>query len=167
MTTIRGTPPADAEIDSFDLAILNIVQENNQLSSHEIGAAVGLSPSAVQRRLRRLRELRVIFGDVALIAPSVAGNRVTIIVEIVLESEQLQNRREFEKIVLTRPEVVQCYYVTGQADYILILTVPSMEAYSSFTDEVFSTNPNIKQFHTAVSMNTVKFTTKVAVEERR
>ena len=152
-----------ADLDSFDVAILNLVQEDNQLSSHEIGASVGLSPSAVQRRLRHLRKVGVIMADVALISPAVAGNRVTIIVEVSLEREQLQQRREFERTVGALPEVVQCYYVTGQADYVLILNMTSMEAYGEFTNAVFFANANVKQFSTAVVMTTTKFTTRVAL----
>jgi Lrp/AsnC family leucine-responsive transcriptional regulator len=156
-----------ADLDPFDLAILNIVQEDNQLSSHEIGDKVGLSPSAVQRRLRRLRELKVIMADVSLISPAVAGNRVTIIVEVSLEREQLQQRNEFERSVRAMPEVVQCYYVTGEFDFILVLNVTSMEVYGEFTQELFAANSNVKAFRTAVVMSTVKFTTRVALGRER
>ena len=105
----------------------------------------------------------VIVADVALIAPAVAGNRVTIIVEVSLEHEQLQQRQEFERGVRKLPEVVQCYYVTGNADYVLILNMKSMEEYSQFTDDVFSSNPNIRQFRTTVVMKPIKFTTRVAL----
>jgi Lrp/AsnC family transcriptional regulator, leucine-responsive regulatory protein len=152
-----------AELDSFDVAILNLVQEDNQLSSHQIGASVGLSPSAVQRRLKHLRKTGVIMADVALVSPAVAGNRVTIIVEVSLEREQLQQRQEFERAVCALPEVVQCYYVTGRAEFVLILNMPSMEAYGDFTNAVFFANPNVKHFYTAVVMSTTKFTTRVAL----
>lgn len=161
--SLGGELPTQAELDSFDKAILELVQENNQLSSQQIGEVVGLSASAVQRRLRRLRELGVIFADVSLILPSAAGDRVTIIVEVMLEREQLEQRREFEKTVFGRPEVAQCYYVTGRADYVLIVRVPSMEAYRDFADQVFFANPNVKRFDTAVAMSTTKFTTRVGL----
>jgi len=161
----RNSAPAgpNADLDAFDLAILNLVQEDNQLNSHQIGEKVGLSPSAVQRRLRNLRETGVIIADVSLIAPAVAGNRVTIIVEVSLEHEQLQQRQDFERSVKKLPEVVQCYYVTGNSDYVLILNMKSMEEYSQFTDEVFSSNPNVKQFQTTVVMKPIKFTTRVSL----
>lgn len=152
-----------ADLDRFDVAILNLVQDNNQLTSHEIGDKVGLSPSAVQRRLRRLRDERVIVADVAMISPAIAGSRVTVIVEVSLEREQLGHRQEFERRIRTAPEVVQCYYVTGRADFVLILNMQSMEAYGDFTDKVFSADPNVKQFYTAVVMEQVKFTTQVAL----
>lgn len=154
----------NADLDSFDRAILNIVQDDNQLSSHQIGERVNLSPSAVQRRLRRLRELRVIMADVSMISPAIAGNRVTIIVQVSLEREQLQQRHEFERMVRALPEVMQCYYVTGQADFILVLNVASMEAYAQFTNDVFFANPNIKTFNTSVAMSTVKFSTRVQLD---
>src|SRR5438309_2055112 len=104
---IAASHAPDADLDSFDIAILNLVQDDNQLSSHQIGVSVGLSPSAVQRRLRHLRKTGVIMADVALVSPAVAGNRVTIIVEVSLEREQLQQRQEFERAVCALPEVVQ------------------------------------------------------------
>ena len=154
-------PALPADLDQFDYAILTLVQENNQLSSHEIGDKVGLSPSAVQRRLRRLRETGVIIADVSLISPAAAGNRVVIIVEVSLEREQVQQLREFERSISALPEVTQCYYVTGKSDFILVLNVRSMEAYGEFAERVFHSNPNVKQFYTAVVMNQVKFTTCV------
>ena len=160
---IAASRALGADLDAFDVAILNLVQDNNQLSSHEIGATVGLSPSAVQRRLKHLRKTGVIIADVALIAPAVAGNRVTIIVEVSLEREQLQQREEFEGAVRALPEVMQCYYVTGRAEFVLILNMTSMEAYGEFTNAVFLSNPNVKHFYTAVVMSTTKFTTRVAL----
>lgn len=150
-----------ADLDDFDFAILTLVQENNQLNSHEIGAKVGLSSSAVQRRLRRLRSSGVIIADVSLISPAATGNRVIIVVEVSLEREQLQQLREFERSISALPEVTQCYYVTGRSDFILVLNMRSMEAYGVFANRVFHSNPNVKQFHTSVVMNQVKFTTRV------
>jgi|SRR6185437_1566824 Lrp/AsnC family leucine-responsive transcriptional regulator len=164
MSDERGNPavmhtlPA---IDAFDIDILNLVQENNLLTSQEIAEKVALSASAVQRRLRRLREERIIVADVSVIAPAVVGNRATLIVEVSLEREQLHHLEEFEKTVRKLPEVVQCYYVTGRADFVLILNMASMEEYGEFTKRVFFANPNVKQFHTAVVMSQVKFSTRV------
>ena len=166
MSEERGNPAAMhtlPAIDAFDIDILNLVQENNQLTSQEIAEKVALSASAVQRRLRRLREERIIVADVSVIAPAVVGNRVTVIVEVLLERDQLHHREEFEKTVRKLPEIVQCYYVTGRADFILILNMASMEEYGEFTKRVFFANPNVKQFYTAVVMNQVKFSTQVAL----
>ena len=152
-----------AALDVFDIAILNLVQENNQLTSQEIAEKVALSASAVQRRLRRLREERVIVADVSVIAPAAVGNQVTLIVEVSLEREQLHHLEEFEKTVRRLPEIVQCYYVTGRADFVLILNMTSMEEYGEFTKRVFFANPNVKQFYTAVVMDQVKFGMRVAL----
>lgn len=155
------SPPA--ALDAFDIAILNLVQENNLLTSQEIAEKVSLSASAVQRRLRRLREDGVIVADVSMIAPAVVGNRVTLIVEVSLEREQLNQLEEFERTVRKLPEVVQCYYVTGRADFVLILNMSSMQEYGQFTKDVFFANPNVKQFYTAVVMSQVKFSTRVSL----
>lgn len=152
-------PPTD--LDEFDFAILELIQRNNQLSSHEIGEEVGLSPSAVQRRLRRLRETGVIMADVSLISPAAIGRRVVIIVEVSLEREGVQELREFERAMAAEPEVTQCYYVTGDSDFIMVLNMPTMEAYGEFAKRVFHANANVKEFYTAVVIDQLKFTTRI------
>jgi Lrp/AsnC family transcriptional regulator, leucine-responsive regulatory protein len=164
MAAKRGNPAvthAPPAIDAFDVEILNLVQENNQLTTQEIAEKVALSASAVQRRLRRLREEKAIVADVSVIAPAVAGNRVTLIVEVSLERDQLHLREEFENTARRLPEVAQCYVVTGRADFVLILNMASMEEYGEFTKRVFFANPNVKQFYAAVVTSRVKFSTRV------
>lgn len=156
-----------AELDEFDYAILTLVQQNNQLSSHEIGEKVGLSPSAVQRRLRQLRETGVIMADVSVISPAAIGRRVVIIVEVSLEREGVQHMREFERGIAAQPEVTQCYYVTGNSDFIVVLNMPSMEAYGEFAKRVFHANANVKEFYTAVVIDQVKFTTQIDLSRGR
>lgn len=158
-------PPA--ELDEFDYAILTLVQQNNQLSSHEIGGKVGLSPSAVQRRLRQLRETGVIMADVSLVSPAAIGRRVVVIVEVSLEREGVQHMREFERGIAAQPEVSQCYYVTGNSDFIVILNLPSMEAYGEFAKRVFHANANVKEFYTAVVIDQLKFTTQIDLSHAR
>lgn len=167
--TRRETSPekAPAELDEFDYEILTQVQQNNQLSSHEIGEKVGLSPSAVQRRLRQLRETGVIMADVSLVSPAAIGRRVVVIVEVSLEREGVQHMREFERGIAAEPEVTQCYYVTGNFDFIVVLNMPSMEAYGEFAKRVFHANANVKEFCTAVVIDQLKFTTRIDLSRDR
>ena len=148
-------------LDRFDVALLNLVQENNQLTTEQLADKVGLSASACQRRLKRLRESRSIVADVALLSPDVAGPNVTLIVMVQFEREQLDVLESFKRRISTYPEVTQCYYVTGSADFALVVRVPTMEDYSNFTERAFFIDRNIKCFATYASMQTVKFATKI------
>lgn len=150
-----------ASLDRFDIALLNCVQENNQLTAQELGDRVGLSPTACQRRLKRLRADGVIIGDISIVSPRAVGSNVTLIVQVCLEHEQIHLLDEFKQRMIALPEVVQCYYVTGNVDFVLVISVESMDEYVKFTNRVFFNSSNVKSFHTSVVMNHVKFNLKV------
>jgi Lrp/AsnC family leucine-responsive transcriptional regulator len=145
-------------MDSFDKKILNIVQQNNQLSTERIAEQVNLSPSAVQRRLKRLRKDGIIEADVAIISPQASGRLLTIIVEVTLEQERLISSvlDEFKKLVLNTPEVMQCYHVTGNADFILIIAAKDMQDYEALTHRLFVDNRSVRRFQTSVVVSRVK-----------
>ncbi|HEX8194619.1 MAG TPA: Lrp/AsnC family transcriptional regulator [Pyrinomonadaceae bacterium] len=145
-------------MDSFDKKILAIVQQNNQLSTERIAEQVNLSPSAVQRRLKRLRKDGIIEADVAIISPQASGRLLTIIVEVTLEQERLISSvlDEFKKLVLNTPEVMQCYHVTGNADFILIIDAKDMQDYEALTRRLFIDNRSVRRFQTSVVVSRVK-----------
>jgi Lrp/AsnC family transcriptional regulator, leucine-responsive regulatory protein len=153
------------ELDPFDVALLNIVQDNNLLTTERLAEKVGLSATACQRRLKRLRAEGVIAADVSLLSAEAAGTPVTLIVLVSLEREQRDLLDGFKRRIAGYPEVTQCYYVTGNADFILVVRVASMEAYGKFTERAFFGDKNVKAFQTFASMQTVKFTTKVHIAE--
>ena len=145
-----------SKIDQFDIKILNLVQENNKLRTEKIAEHVGLSPSAVQRRLRRLREEGIIEADISVIAPEEVGRKMIVIVEVTLERERPEILEDFKKLTLAAPEVMQCYYVTGHTDIILIITAKDMQDYDAFTRRFFFGNPHVKRFETNVVINRIK-----------
>jgi DNA-binding Lrp family transcriptional regulator len=151
------------DLDAFDLKILDRLQANNRTSLHEIGQSVNLSAAAVQRRVRRMEDAKVIQANVAVVDPRAVGRPITLIVEVQLDSEQADildaARNEFASV----PEVQQCYYVTGAADFILIITVTSMEEYAVLSHRLFLENPNVKHFSTNVAMSRVKVSLAVPV----
>jgi len=155
---------ARIDLDRLDLKLLMLLQENNQQTSEELAERVGLSPTSCLRRLRRLRENGAILSDVSIISPSVAGTRVTSIVMVALEQEQLDLLDTFKKRMSAYPEVTQCYYVTGSADFILVVNTGSMEEYGAFTERAFFPDKNIQSFTTFVAMQTVKFTTRINLD---
>jgi Lrp/AsnC family leucine-responsive transcriptional regulator len=153
------------EMDSFDAKILNIVQRDNRLSAEKIADQVGLSPSAVQRRLKRLRESRVIEAEVAIISPEAIGRSLTAIVGVIIDKERplSQALTEFKELMLSTPEVMQCYDVTGEFDFIVVITAMDMQEYEAISRKLFIENPNIRRYKTSLVVRKVKSGTIVPV----
>lgn len=152
-------------VDGFDVKLLRLVQRNNRLTAEELSEKVGLSASACHRRLKRLRDKGVIEADIAVVSPEAVGRQLTMIVEVTLERERPDIMDEFKRSMLAKPEVMQCYYVTGDTDFFLILTARDMRHYEQFTKQFFFDNPNIRRFHTSVVMDRVKFGLYVPIED--
>ena len=144
------------KIDAFDLKILQIIQENNKITSEVLAKEVGLSYSACQRRINSIRKAGIIQKDVSIIDRNFIGRKITIVVQVLSDKEGIEYDDEFKKTMLKAPEVMQCYYVTGDYDYVLIATFKDMEEYEIFTKKYFLNNSNIKRFSSMVVMNRVK-----------
>ncbi len=153
------------EIDRMDRKILAILQANNRIANVDLAAEVGLSPPACLKRVKRLRDEKVIIGDVALINPALAGNKMTLLVSVEMERDRGDIYSVFRQSVEKAPEVTQCYQITGGYDFMLVISVPDIQAYERFIERVLHQDKNIRKFHTSVSTKTVKFSTGVNVEE--
>jgi Lrp/AsnC family leucine-responsive transcriptional regulator len=144
------------ELDRADIALLNAVQKNNKLTSEELAERAHLSPTACQRRLRRLRAEGVIEADVAIVSPKAVGRHVTVVVLVSLERERADIIDRFKAAIKNTREVMIGYYVTGDADFLLVVTAKDMEDYEQFTRRFFYENNDIKGFKTMVVMDRVK-----------
>jgi Lrp/AsnC family leucine-responsive transcriptional regulator len=151
-------------IDEFDRKILAILQADNMTPQRTIGEAVNLSAPAVQRRIKRLTESGVIRANVAVIDPEAVGQPITIFVEVEVFSETAEQIESAKREFAGTPEIQQCYYVTGEADFILVVVVPSMADYESLTRRLFFGNNNVKRFRTFVAMDRVKVSLNVPLE---
>lgn len=143
-------------LDRIDMHLLNEVQRSNRMSSEQLGEQVGLSATGVQRRLRRLREEGVIEADVSVVSPKAVGRNVTMLVLVSLERDRADIIDAFKEAIRVAPEVMSGYYVTGDADFVLIITVRSMDEYEAFTRRFFYPNLNVKWIKTMVSLDRVK-----------
>ena len=143
-------------LDRIDVKLLEVVQRNNRLTSEELSEIVGLSPTACQRRLKRLRDEKIIESDVAIISPKAVGRPVSMLVLVSLERERADIIDHFKEAIRSTPEVMTGYYVTGEADFVLVVTARDMEEYEQFTRRFFYENPDIKGFKTLVVMDRVK-----------
>lgn len=143
-------------LDRADRALLNAVQKNNRLTSEELADVANLSPTACQRRLKRLREAGVIEADVAIVSPKAIGRGITMIVLVSLERERADIVDRFKTAIRATEEVMVGYYVTGDTDFLLVVTAENMEDYEAFTRRFFYENRDIKGFKTMVVMDRVK-----------
>lgn len=144
------------ELDSFDLKLLEKVQCDARTSAEELGAAVGLSGSAVLRRLRRLRESGVIAREIAVVAPDRVGSNLRIIATVELERERADQLSSLVELLQERPAIQQAYYISGDADLLLIVIVPEISHYDRLTAELVSKHPMIKRITTSVVFRELK-----------
>lgn len=154
MNDFRG--PAAHSLDRHDIAILNVLQRDNKTPQRTIAEMIHLSAPAVQRRIKRMEDAGIIKANVAVVDPVKVGHAITLFVEVEMESERAELFDAAKKSFLAAPEVQQCYYVTGEADFVLVLVVPTMGDYEAFTRRLFFENNNVKRFRTFVSMERIK-----------
>ena len=151
------------QLDEFDIRLLEALQEDNQLNASELADQTRLSPGSCLRRIKRMREEGVIAKDVSILNPEAVGRKLTMVVLVSLERERVDLIEEFKKSMLKTSEVMQCYYVTGDADFVLVVTAVDMSDYEEFTKRFFFENTNVRKFTTLVVMNRVKFGTAIPI----
>ncbi|WP_298211803.1 Lrp/AsnC family transcriptional regulator [Acidovorax sp.] len=147
---------APSALDHFDLAILDILQADNTTPQRLIAQAVNLSAPAVQRRIQRLKDSGVIRANVAVLDPVKVGMPLTIVLEIHLENERPDRTAPLRARIAAEDAVQQCYSVTGEADYLLVVTVASMEDYEALTQRLFESDDNVRRFRTSVALGCLK-----------
>ncbi|RUV98906.1 MULTISPECIES: Lrp/AsnC family transcriptional regulator [unclassified Mesorhizobium] len=143
-------------LDQFDRTILEIMQRDCQMKAEAIGEMVGLSASAVQRRIKRMREEGIISAEIALVDRKVAGSPMTFIVGMEIERENYDALSKFRAWVEKQDHIQQVYYVTGSVDLVAIITAQDVEQYDEITAQIMSQNPQIKRMHTNVVLKDIK-----------
>lgn len=154
-------------LDKLDRAVLRALQQDGRATFDAIAQAVGLSPSAVLRRVKRLEDAGVIDRYVALVKPEVVGLGLMAFVNVRLEKHAESAKRNpmdvFRASVQTWPEVVECLALTGEMDFLLRLVVADMGAYSRFMMDTLLKHPSVQDCKTSFVMDCVKSTTAVPV----
>ncbi|KVG62499.1 Lrp/AsnC family transcriptional regulator [Burkholderia pseudomultivorans] len=143
-------------LDDFDRRILARLQQDNQISNQSLAAEIGLSPPACLRRVKRLRDERYIQQDVSVVDPNKVGLPLTMLVLVQVERERIDLLDEFKRFLKSLPEVMQCYVVTGRADFVLMISMRDIDHYEEFSTRVFRQHHNIRHFETMVVMSRVK-----------
>jgi DNA-binding Lrp family transcriptional regulator len=150
------------KLDDFDRAILQIIQKDNLTPLCVIGTQVHLSAASVQRRVRRMQDKGVIRANVAVVDPDLVGRPITIFIEVHLERDHLDKLDDMKE-GLSAPGVQQCYYVTGESDFILVLNVATMGEYEQWSRDFHDNHKSVKWFRTIVVLDRVKVGLEVPV----
>lgn len=151
-------------LDQYDVRLLSELQVDSALTNDQLAERVGLSASAVQRRVRRLERSGVIERQVAIVDPARVGRSALFIVGVEVERERPELVRKLREWIAGEPSVQQAYYVTGTADYVLIVATRDIAEFDSLMSEFILANPNVRRFTTQVVMSTVKRGLFVPVE---
>lgn len=153
-------------LDSMDIKILELIQNDATLSVADIGKTVGLSTTPCWRRIRRLEEVGVVQRRVAILDPAKVQAGVTVFVSIKTDAHSIEWLEAFHEAVVDFPEVVEFYRMSGEVDYLLRVVVPSIEAYDAFYKKLIS-RIAITKVSSAFAMEQIKYTTAVPLSFAR
>ena len=151
------------ELDNYDRHILRILQQDGRISNQQLADEVGLSTAACWRRVRALEENGVLQQYTALVDPQKLNYSLCVFLLVSLSRHSKDNAREFEEAVFTCPEVLQCYAVTGNADFVLRVVIPDMATYDHFLTEKIFSLPGVSQVKSNFALREVKNDTAVPV----
>jgi Lrp/AsnC family transcriptional regulator, leucine-responsive regulatory protein len=146
-------------LDSIDLKILSVLQENARIPNVELADEVHLSPSPCLARVRSLERDGFISRYVTLLDPHSVGLGVNIFVQVRLEKQVEPALSLFEKAIAMRPEVMECYLMTGSADYLLRVVVPNLDAFQRLLIEVVAKIPGVGNIQSSIALKQVKYNT--------
>ena len=151
-------------MDRLDVAIAAVLQRDGSRTLNDIAAEVGLSASATQRRVARLRQEGAISADVCILSPKAFGFPLTFVVEIVLEKVRVREVNEIKKKLKAAPEVQQVYNITGDADLLLILLARDVEHFEQISRDLFSADPHVRRYRTSLVVDRVKSTLTIPLD---
>jgi Lrp/AsnC family leucine-responsive transcriptional regulator len=146
-------------MDAIDMRILAALQRDARISNVELARAVNLSPSPCLARVRALESLGMIERYVTLLNPKKLGLTVSVLVQVTLEKQIEPVLEGFEKAVRERPEVMECYLMTGDADYLLRVVVPDVPAFEHFILSFLSRVPGVGNIKSSFALKQVKYQT--------
>lgn len=143
-------------IDQFDIQILRSISENGRISVQELSQIVGLSPSPVSRRLQLLEENNIITGYRALIDEGRLGFKITVFVSVQLDKQVDVALDEFEKTISELPEVVDCWLMTGNRDYLLRVVTVDLQDFEQFLTGKLTKIPGVSSIESSFPLRRVK-----------
>jgi DNA-binding Lrp family transcriptional regulator len=152
------------KLDSIDKKILEALQTNASLSNLELAEKVCLSPSPCSRRVKILQENGYFRGQVTLLDPDRVGLPVNVFIQVTLNHKAKKNLEVFEASVQRWPEVMECYLMTGDFDYLIRVAVPDLNHYQEFLDKCLTPLESIDNIRSSFSLKQVRYKTELPLE---
>ena len=146
-------------LDAIDWKILALLQDDARLSNVDLARAVGLSPSPCLNRVRVLEQQGFIRRHVTLLDPLKVGMKVSVFIQVTLERQIESALETFERAIRERPEVMECYLMTGDSDYLLRVVVPDLQALEHFILNFLSRVPGVGNIKSSFALKQVKYQT--------
>ena len=144
------------EIDSFDRKILNLLQTVPEITAAAIGEQIGLSQSACWRRLQRMRDEGLIKGQTMVLDREKSGFNVMVFAQVKLNSQGRSNLADFSEAVRNVPEVLDCYVLLGNVDFLLRIVARDIHAYEKLFFEKLSHLPGVQEITSSVALTEIK-----------
>ena len=155
---------ASVPLDEIDRKILALLQKTGRMANIELADAVGLSPSQSLRRVRRIEQSGVVRSYVAVLNREALGLEVAAFVRVTLEKHDPKLTDAFERGLQKIPEVLECYAVTGEADYLLRVVAPTVKAYADILMEKLRGLPGVTSLNSSVVLKEIKQTTTLPLD---
>ncbi len=146
----------NTKIDEFDSAILRMLQKNGRATLNELSAEVGLSPSPIARRLRQLEDVGIVTGYAALIDETTLGFDISVFVSVKLEKQVDNVLANFEDVIQDFPEVVDCWLMTGDRDYLLRIATSGLADFERFLVGTLTKVPGVASIESSIPLRRVK-----------
>ena len=159
-------PATDITLDELDFAVLKNLQEHARMSNVELADRIGLSPAPCLRRVQALERAGVIRKYVALLNPNAVARGVTVFVQISLDLQVGGRLDAFERQITQRDEVLECYLMTGDSDYLLRVVVPDVAAYERFLKEALTQIEGVVGIKSSFALRQVKYSTALPLPDR-
>ena len=154
------------ELDAIDWKILSLLQADARISNVDLARQVGLSPSPSLNRVRALENGGYISRYVTLLDSLRVGLRVSVFIQVTLEKQIEPALQTFERAIRDRPEVMECYLMTGDADYLLRVVVPDLQALEHFILNFLSRVPGVGNIKSSFALKQVKYQTALPLPGR-
>ena len=151
------------ELDRYDLHILKILQNDSSISMQDLGAQIGLSHTPCWRRVKKLEEHGVIIKQVALLNSKNLDLDVNVFVHVTLRQHHENALNRFEEAVSQLTEVVECYTVSGETDFLLRVVVKDVEAYEKLLKGTLLQLPEVGNLSSTFALRQVKYTTEIPI----
>ena len=148
---------ADMQLDATDFRILKALQSDAGQSNVDLARQVGLSPSPCLRRVKALEAAGVIKGRIAIIDAAAVGLPVSVFLQVTLERQTERNLEAFDKAVANWPEVMECYLMTGDADYLLRVVAPDLDAFHRFLMDRLTRSPGVASIKSSFALKQIKY----------